>query len=48
MPYNDFGYEELIRILTDNFSVLADEVQVISYSHRVVVRLLTWMQASLG
>ncbi|KAL2072518.1 hypothetical protein VTL71DRAFT_11861 [Oculimacula yallundae] len=30
MPFNDIDYDELIKTLTDNFSVLADEVQLLS------------------
>jgi hypothetical protein len=30
MPFNDLDYEELITTLTDNFNVLADEVQLLS------------------
>ncbi|KAL3424879.1 hypothetical protein PVAG01_04160 [Phlyctema vagabunda] len=30
MPYNDLAYEELIRALTENFNILADEVQLLS------------------
>lgn len=30
MPFNDFDYEELTKTLTDNFNVLADEVQLLS------------------
>ena len=30
MPINDLDYEELINVLTDNFTLLADEVQVLS------------------
>ena len=30
MPQNDLDYEELTRILTDNFNILADEVQLLS------------------
>jgi hypothetical protein len=31
MPHSDLDYEELTRILTDNFSVLANEVQVANH-----------------
>jgi hypothetical protein len=30
MPFNDIDYDELIKTLTDNFNVLADEVQLLS------------------
>ena len=30
MPFNDVDYDELIKTLTDNFNVLADEVQLLS------------------
>jgi hypothetical protein len=30
MPYNDVDHEDLIRTLTDNFNILADEVQLLS------------------
>jgi hypothetical protein len=30
MPFTDLDYEELITALTDNFNVLADEVQLLS------------------
>jgi hypothetical protein len=30
MPYGDFDHEELTRILTESFTVLANEVQVIT------------------
>jgi hypothetical protein len=30
MPFNDLDYEELTKTLTDNFNILADEVQLLS------------------
>lgn len=30
MPYKDLDYEELTKTLTDNFNILADEVQLLS------------------
>jgi hypothetical protein len=30
MPFNDFDYDELTKTLTDNFNILADEVQLLS------------------
>lgn len=30
MPFNDLDYEDLIKGLTDNFNILADEVQLLS------------------
>lgn len=30
MPLNDFDYDELTKTLTDNFNILADEVQLLS------------------
>lgn len=30
MSSNDIDYEELIKSLTDNFGILADEVQLLS------------------
>ena len=30
MPHNDFDYEDLTKNLTENFNILADEVQVFS------------------
>jgi len=30
MPYSDLDYEELTRILADNFNILANEVQLLS------------------
>jgi hypothetical protein len=30
MPYDEFDYEDLTKSLTDNFNILADEVQLLS------------------
>lgn len=58
MPFNDFECEELIKTLTENFSVLADEVQLLSdrktilehklrYAHESVRVLLYFLSDSL-
>jgi hypothetical protein len=30
MPYTDLDHDDLIKTLTDNFNILADEVQLLS------------------
>lgn len=30
MPYDEIGFDKLVKILADNFNILADEVQLLS------------------
>jgi hypothetical protein len=36
MPFNNLDYQELFSTLTDNFNILADEVQVLSDSKTIL------------
>jgi hypothetical protein len=42
MPYGDLDYEELTKILTDNFNVLADEAAALSDRNLILEHKLTF------
>jgi hypothetical protein len=48
MPLNDFDYEELTRTLTENFNILADEVQLLSDRKTILEHKLRYAHESVS
>jgi len=48
MPVNDLNHEELIKTLTENFSILADEVQLLSDRKTILEHKLKYAHESVS
>ena len=48
MPFNDLDYEELTRTLTENFNILADEVELLSDRKTILQHRLQYALESVS
>jgi len=48
MAWNEFDYEELTKTLTDNFNILADDVQLLSDQKTIPEHTLRFAHEQVG